>query len=72
MVRKIDRATPMEFVQKRRQATGGYRATPRPLATKEETFFGVAICLVLGDGLSKPRLDQQTLAEYLAQRMAAP
>jgi hypothetical protein len=71
MVREIDHATLTDFVQKRRQATGGYGATPRLPATIEDTFHAVAIGLVLDDDQSSPH-SEPALAGYLARRLAAP
>lgn len=71
MARNIDHATLMEFVQKRRQATGGYGATPQLPATIEDTFHAVAIGLVLGEDPPTPR-SEPAFTAYLAQRLAAP
>ncbi len=61
----------MEFVLKRRKATGGYGATPRLPATIQDTFQAVAIGLVLGQ--DQPTLQSESaLGEYLARMLAVP
>ena len=71
MARKINHATLMDFVQKLRQATGGYSATPLLPATIEDTFHALAINLVLTKLPSTPQ-SEPALTEYLARRLAAP
>jgi hypothetical protein len=71
MARKINHAALMDFVQKLRQATGGYSATPLLPATIEDTFHAVAINLVLNNLPSTPQ-SEPMLTGYLAQRLAAP
>lgn len=71
MARKFDHAPLMVFVQKRRQATGGYGATPQLPATIEDTFHAVAIGLVLSKDPPTLR-SEPALTGYLAQRLAAP
>ena len=71
MSRQVDYAALVEFVHKRRKATGGYGATPRLPATIQDTFQAVAIGLVLGQ--ETPILQSEpALAEYLAQMLAIP
>jgi len=71
MLRQVDRAALMEFVLKRRKATGGYGATPRLPATIQDTFQAVAIRLVLGQETPTPQFEP-ALAEYLARMLAVP
>ena len=71
MSRQVDRAALMEFVLKRRKATGGYGATPRLPATIQDTFQAVAIGLVLGEDQPTPQ-SEPALAEYLARMLAVP
>ncbi|MFA6283423.1 MAG: prenyltransferase/squalene oxidase repeat-containing protein [Desulfurivibrionaceae bacterium] len=71
MIRLFDRAALMEFVHKRRKATGGYGATPRLPATIQDTFQAVAIHLVLGEDAPTPQ-SEPALAEYLARMAAVP
>ena len=71
MLRQVDRAALMEFVLKRRKATGGYGATPRLPATIQDTFQAVAIRLVLGEETPTPQ-SEPALAEYLARMLAVP
>jgi hypothetical protein len=61
----------MEFVHKRRKATGGYGATPRLPATIQDTFQAVAITLVLGEKPPTPQTEP-ALAEYLSRMLAVP
>lgn len=71
MVRQVDQAALLEFVRKRRKATGGYGATPRLPATIQDTFQAVAILLVLGE--EPPTLQAEpALAQYLARMLAVP
>jgi len=71
MPRQVDRAALMEFVLKRRKATGGYGATPQLPATIQDTFQAVAIGLVLGE--EPPTLQAEpALAAYLARMLAVP
>lgn len=71
MVRQVDYSALLEFVLKRRKATGGYGATPRLPATIQDTFQAVAIRLVLGE--EPPTLrSAPELAEYLARMLAVP
>ena len=60
MARKINHATLMDFVQKLRQATGGYSATPLLPATIEDTFHAVAI---------QPRTDQTPVHTAIRARI---
>jgi len=71
MARQVDHAALMEFVHKRRKATGGYGATPRLPATIQDTFQAVAIRLVLGEETPTPQAEP-ALAEYLARMLAVP
>lgn len=71
MPRQIDQAALMEFVHKRRKATGGYGATPRLPATIQDTFQAVAIHLVLGEEPPRPQ-SEPALADYLARMLAVP
>lgn len=71
MPRQIDYAALMDFVLKRRKATGGYGATPRLPATIQDTFQAVAIGLVLGEEPPTPQSDP-ALAEYLVRMLAVP
>jgi len=71
MPRQVDHAALMEFVHKRRKATGGYGATPRLPATIQDTFQAVAIGLVLGQDPPTPQ-SEPALAEYLARMLAVP
>jgi hypothetical protein len=71
MVRLVDRAALMEFVHKRRKATGGYGATPRLPATIQDTFQAVAIHLVLGEDAPTPQ-SEPALAEYFARMVDVP
>ena len=71
MIRLFDRAALMEFVHKRRKATGGYGATPRLPATIQDTFQAVAIHLVLEEDAPTPQ-SEPALAEYLARMVAVP
>jgi len=71
MIRLVDRAALMEFVHKRRKATGGYGATPRLPATIQDTFQAVAIRLVLGEDAPSPQ-SEPALAGYLARMLAVP
>jgi len=71
MLRQVDHAALLEFVLKRRKATGGYGATPRLPATIQDTFQAVAILLVLGEETSTPQ-SEPALAEYLARMLAVP
>ncbi|OGR00723.1 MAG: hypothetical protein A2511_13995 [Deltaproteobacteria bacterium RIFOXYD12_FULL_50_9] len=73
--RSVDYPAIVEFVRKRRQATGGYSATPRLPATVEDTFEAVAILLDIserGFDLPKPPGDDDALACYLGRVLAAP
>ena len=71
MPRQVDHAALMEFVRKRRKATGGYGATPRLPATIQDTFQAVAITLVLGQ--DPPTLQAEpALAEYLSRMLGVP
>jgi len=69
--RQVDHPALMEFVHKRRKATGGYGATPRLPATIQDTFQAVAITLILGEDPPTPR-SEPALAEYLARMLAVP
>ena len=71
MARQVDHAALMEFVHKRRKATGGYGATPRLPATIQDTFQAVAIHLVLGEEPPTPQAEP-ALAEYLGRMLAVP
>ena len=71
MARTVDNIALMEFVRKRRKATGGYGATPRLPATIQDTFQAVAIHLVLGEEPPTPQ-SEPALAEYLARMLAVP
>ncbi len=71
MLRRVDHAALMEFVHKRRKATGGYGATPRLPATIQDTFQAVAIHLVLGEEPPTPQTEP-ALAEYLSRMLAVP
>jgi len=71
MPRQVDHVALMDFVHKRRKATGGYGATPRLPATIQDTFQAVAITLVLGQDLPTPQ-SEPALAEYLARMLAVP
>ncbi|MFQ6757118.1 MAG: hypothetical protein D9V46_12380 [Deltaproteobacteria bacterium] len=71
MLRQVDHAALLEFVLKRRKATGGYGATPRLPATIQDTFQAVAIRLVLGEETPTPQ-SEPALAEYLARMLAVP
>ncbi|MDP2753533.1 MAG: prenyltransferase/squalene oxidase repeat-containing protein [Nitrospirota bacterium] len=71
MSRQVDHPALMEFVHKRRKATGGYGATPRLPATIQDTFQAVAIGLVLGQETSTPQ-SEPALVEYLARMLAVP
>jgi len=71
MPRQVDHAALMDFVLKRRKATGGYGATPRLPATIQDTFQAVAITLVLGQEPPTPQ-SEPALAEYLARMLAVP
>ena len=71
MGREIDYAALFCFVQKRRQATGGYGATPLLPATVEDTFHALAVSLILNESPPTPQSDL-LLTEYLARRLAAP
>lgn len=71
MPRQVDYPALMEFVRKRRKATGGYGATPRLPATIQDTFQAVAIHLVLGEEPPTPETEP-ALAEYLARMLAVP
>ncbi|MFA7382622.1 MAG: prenyltransferase/squalene oxidase repeat-containing protein [Desulfurivibrionaceae bacterium] len=71
MVRQVDHDALLEFVRKRRKATGGYGATPRLPATILDTFQAVAIRLVLGEETPSPQAEP-ALAEYLARMLAVP
>ncbi len=71
MARQVDHPALMEFVHKRRKATGGYGATPRLPATIQDTFQAVALTLVLGQ--ESPTLQTEpALAAYLARMLAVP
>lgn len=71
MPRQVDHTALMDFVLKRRKATGGYGATPRLPATIQDTFQAVAIGLVLGQDPPTPK-SEPALAEYLARMLAVP
>ena len=71
MVRQVDHTALMDFVHKRRKATGGYGATPRLPATIQDTFQAVAIHLVLGEDAPTPQAEP-ALAEYLSRMLAVP
>lgn len=71
MSRQVDHPALMEFVLKRRKATGGYGATPRLPATIQDTFQAVAIGLVLGQDPPSPQAEP-ALAGYLARMLAVP
>lgn len=71
MVRQVDQAALLEFLRKRRKATGGYGATPRLPATIQDTFQAVAIRLVLGEETPTPQAEP-ALAQYLARMLAVP
>ncbi|MCX5877203.1 MAG: hypothetical protein NT087_13085 [Deltaproteobacteria bacterium] len=71
MPRQVDHVALMDFVHKRRKATGGYGATPRLPATIQDTFQAVAITLVLGQDPPTPQ-SEPALAEYLARMLAVP
>ncbi len=71
MPRQVDHVALMEFVHKRRKATGGYGATPRLPATIQDTFQALAIGLVLGQDPPTPK-SEPALAEYLARMLAVP
>lgn len=71
MVRQVDQAALLEFVRKRRKATGGYGATPRLPATIQDTFQAVAIRFVLGEETPTPQAEP-ALAQYLARMLAVP
>lgn len=71
MVRQVDQAALLEFVRKRRKATGGYGATPRLPATIQDTFQAVAIRLVLGQETPTPQAEP-ALAQYLARMLGVP
>jgi len=71
MTRQLDHAALIDFVQKRRQTTGGYGATPLLPATIEDTFHAVAISLMLGENPPTPR-SEPALTGYLARRLASP
>lgn len=71
MIRQVNHPELMEFVLKRRKATGGYGATPRLPATIQDTFQAVAIRLVLGEEPPTPQSAPE-LAEYLARMLAVP
>jgi hypothetical protein len=71
MIRLVDHPALMEFVLKRRKATGGYGATPRLPATIQDTFQAVAIRLVLGEEPPTPRSAPE-LGQYLARMLAVP
>lgn len=71
MPRQVDYTALLEFLRKRRKATGGYGATPRLPATIQDTFQAVAIRLVLGEETPTPQAEP-ALAEYLARMLAVP
>ncbi|MCX5863604.1 MAG: hypothetical protein NTW42_00800 [Deltaproteobacteria bacterium] len=71
MPRQVNHVALMDFVLKRRKATGGYGATPRLPATIQDTFQAVAIGLVLGQDPPTPK-SEPALAEYLARMLAVP
>jgi len=71
MPRQVDHAALMDFVLKRRKATGGYGATPRLPATIQDTFQAMAIGFVLGEETPTPQ-SESALAEYLARMLAVP
>ncbi|MBU2538414.1 MAG: hypothetical protein KKH22_08235 [Proteobacteria bacterium] len=71
MARQIDQVALMEFVHKRRKATGGYGATPRLPATIQDTFQALAIILVLGGKPPTPE-SEPALADYLARMQSVP
>ena len=71
MPRQVDYTALMEFLLKRRKATGGYGATPRLPATIQDTFQAVAIRLVLGEETPTPQAEP-ALAQYLARMLAVP
>src|SRR3989338_3439023 len=71
MPRQADHVALMDFVHKRRKATGGYVATPRLPAPIQDTFQAVAITLVLGQDPPTPK-SEPALAEYLARMLAVP
>lgn len=71
MPRQVDHAALMEFVLKRRKATGGFGATPRLPATIQDTFQAVAIGIALGQDPPTPQTEP-ALAEYLSRMLAVP
>jgi hypothetical protein len=71
----IDFAGVVEFVEKRRKASGGYGATPRLPATIEDSFEALAIAgalvhLAPGNALVHPPAKDAALRDYLARALS--